>query len=300
MAVRTAGRPRGHGSPILSTAAAMISEASDTLVTRDSRFQHTFEAAMASIRPNPDQPRRQFADADIASLAATMAAQGQLQPVLLRRGEAFGEWVLVAGERRWRAARLNGWTTILAIEHAGDPEIVTLLENLQRVDLGPVEEAMALQRLIHGKGWTQDRAAKALGKSKGDVSGVLGILALPPAVLDAVLTSELTMSKHVLVELSRIPPGAVRDRLLAMARAGELTVRQIRAAAGRAKAKPRGGRRGGGATWAKLDAISDRLRKTRLTGAALSSSDRDRLLRLKREIDAWLDHAAGKGAAAAG
>src|SRR4051812_4499214 len=117
----------------------LIEQASDALVTRDSRFRHSFEAPIDRIRPDPDQPRKVFAEEELAGLATTMSEQGQLQPVLLRRDpEQRGGYVLVAGERRWRAARLNGWQTILAIEHEGDAEVATLLENLQRVDLSPV------------------------------------------------------------------------------------------------------------------------------------------------------------------
>ena len=158
-------------SPVLGATMAAIGHAGELLVTRDSRFRHTFEVPLNRISPDPDQPRKVFTEAEITALAATMAEQGQLQPVLLRRTPGQrGDFILVAGERRWRAARLNGWSEILAIEHDGDPEVVSLVENLQRVDLTPVEEARGLQRLIEGKGWTQTQAAEALGKSKGEVS----------------------------------------------------------------------------------------------------------------------------------
>lgn len=220
-------------SPILSTAISMIGEASDALVSRDSRFRHTFEAPLDRLRPDPNQPRKRFDDAEIAQLAATMEAQGQLQPVLVRRDpEQRGAWILVAGERRWRAARLNGWTALLAIEHGDDPEVASLLENLQRVDLSPVEEARGVQRLIDGKGWSQNEAARVLGKSKGEVSATLRILTLPEAVLEAVQTSELDIPRNALVELARVEEGPVRDRLIALAREGALTVRAIRQARG--------------------------------------------------------------------
>src|SRR3954462_10395942 len=119
-------------SPILGAASAMIDQASERLVTKSSRFHHSFEADVNAIEPDPAQPRKVFSDSDIASLAATMQERGQLQPILLRlNGPSRKRWIIVAGERRWRAAKLNGWPTILAIEHHGDPEIATLLENLQ-------------------------------------------------------------------------------------------------------------------------------------------------------------------------
>ena len=164
-------------SPILGTAAAMIDEASGTLVTQDSRFRHTFEVPIDAVRPDPRQARKVFDDAEIRALAATMAAHGQLQPILLRKDpEARGRWVIVAGERRWRAALTLGWRFLLAIEHDGDPEVASLIENLQRVDLTPVEEARGLERLIKDKGWRQDAAAEALGRSKAEISAILRIL----------------------------------------------------------------------------------------------------------------------------
>lgn len=216
-------------SPVLRTASGMIGMASEMLVTKASRFKHTFEADVATIRPDADQARQVFSDTEIASLAITMEEHGQLQPILLRPADpSKREWVIVAGERRWRAAQLKGWPKILAVEHDGDPEVVSLLENLQRVDLTPVEEARGLQRLIQGKGWSQDQAADVLGKTKSDVSGVLRILTLPRDVLDAVQRSELEVSKSVLMELARIEQPEVQDQLIRFAKEGRLTIRAIR------------------------------------------------------------------------
>ncbi len=222
---RRAARP----SPILGLASALINEATGSLVTADSRFRHSFEAEVARIEPNPDQPRRRFDEEKIAALAATMREAGQLQPILLRRHpQDAGGWRIVAGERRWRAARIIGWPTILAIELDGDPEVAALLENLQRVDLGPHEEAQALARLIHSKGWTQDQAAHVLGRSKAEVSATLRILSLPEAVIE-VLTSEHAVGRNVLVELARVEAPDARARLIELARDGRLTIRAIRA-----------------------------------------------------------------------
>jgi ParB family chromosome partitioning protein len=209
----------------------MITEAADTLVTSGGRFRHSFELALDSITADPSQPRQHFDDTDIMALAGTMRDQGQLQPILVRRDpQARHRWTIVAGERRFRAALLLGWPAILAIEHTGDPEVTALIENLQRVDLSPVEEARGLQRLIGQKEWSQDRAAAALGRAKSDISATLGILSLPSDLLDAVLTSELPLSKNVLAELARVEPGPIRDDLIARAKEGELTVRAIRQA----------------------------------------------------------------------
>ena len=280
-------------SPILGAAAALIGEASASLVTRETRFRHTFEAPIGDIDPQSEQPRRRFDKRELAALAATMAERGQLQPILLRRHPtAAGRWLIVAGERRWRAARLNAWSTILAIEHDGNPEVAGLIENLQRVDLTPVEEARGLKQLIADNGWTQSAAAAALGKSKADVSAVLGILSLPDTVLNGVLTSELEIAKNVLVELARIDDIGLRNRLIELARAGELTIRVIREAEARLKASnttngselrtPRSGRERG---IPGIDSLTRRLRYARTSGHAPSDVERGRLARLRTEID---------------
>lgn len=285
-------------SPILGAAAAAIGEASAALVPRESRFRHSFEAPIDAIVPDPGQARRHFGEADLADLAATMAEQGQLQPILLRRDTTGAAgWMIVAGERRWRAAVANGWRSILAIEHDGDAEVASLIENLQRVDLNAVEEARGLQRLIDEKGWSQTQAARALGRSKAAISGLLRILALPDDLLGGVLTSELAVPKNVLIELARIEESATRDRLLALARAGALTVRALRDAT---VAEGREGQGDGRPAAAvpptrsrprrpdlahKLQLMTVRLHADRLAGGTLDEDERQGLLALKEEIE---------------
>ncbi|ONG44807.1 hypothetical protein BKE38_27265 [Pseudoroseomonas deserti] len=219
-------RARKAASPVLGAAMSVIDAAAEALVPQDSRFRHSFEAPLARIRPDPSQPRKQFNPEEISSLAATMAAEGQLQPVLLKRDpELRGGWILVAGERRWRAARHNGWTSLLAIEHEGDAALAALLENLQRVDLTPAEEARGVQRLIAERKLSQAEVATLLGKSAGEVSATLRLLTLPSDFLDRATP----LPRNLLVELARLDPGALRDRLMAQAEAGNLTVRALRA-----------------------------------------------------------------------
>ena len=221
----------GKSSPILGAVTSIIGEASETLVTNGSRFRHSFEISLDAVNPDPEQPRKQFGIMDIEGLATTMAEQGQLQPILVRRDPvARGHWIIVAGERRWRAARHNAWVSILAIEHLGDPEVAALIENLQRVDLQPVEEARGLQRLIEDKGWSQDRAAAALGKTKSEISAVLRILTLPASILETAGASDLAMSKNVLIELARLDDPETLELMTRLARTEGLTVRRIRQA----------------------------------------------------------------------
>ena len=276
-------------SPILGAVAATIEAESRALVT-DSGFRHTFEAAVASVEADPDQPRRAFDAAGLQQLAATMEEQGQLQPILVRRHPSQrGHWVIVAGERRWRAAQSLGWRSILAMEHDGDPEVAALLENLQRVDLTVIEEARGIRRLLDSKGWTQSQAADALGRSKGDLSAVLGVMSLPAGFLNEVLTSELNIPRNVLVELARVKDGAELARMIALARAGRLTVRELRQERdGAGGARPRSAEPAVRFSTTVLDRLALRLSEIRKAGKPVTAEDRTRLESLRAEIDALL------------
>jgi ParB family transcriptional regulator, chromosome partitioning protein len=141
---------------------------------------------IAAIRPGPLQPRRVFAEAELEMLAQSIREQGILQPLLVRPladGEAAFE--LVAGERRWRAAQRIGLHEVpVVIKAFGDAEAVevALVENLQREDLGALEEAAAYRRLIDEFGRTQAALAGAVGKSRSHIANTLRLLALPEAV----------------------------------------------------------------------------------------------------------------------
>lgn len=227
-----APKPR-KPSPMLGAVAELVEEIPQTFLSDPSaaHFAHTMELDVAAIDVDPDQPRKIFEQTAIEGLAATMAKEGQLQPILVRRNPGQrGRWIIVAGERRWRAAKHLGWSRMLVSVHEGDSEIASLLENLQRVDLNVVEEARGLRRLLEVRGWTQTQVAEALGRRLSDISGLLGILDLPDNFLDQLLNSEIVLSRNALIELARVPAGAGRDRLLGLARNGKLTIPQIRAA----------------------------------------------------------------------
>jgi len=274
---------RKPASPVLGAAISAIGAASDGLVPGDSRFRHSFEAPLARIRPDPDQPRKRFDPAEIAALATTMAAEGQLQPVLLRRDpEQRGGWILVAGERRWRAAQHNGWTSLLAIEHVGDAALAALLENLQRVDLTPAEEARGLQSLLAARGMSQAAAATLLGRSPAEISATLRLLTLPEEFLERAGT----LPRNLLVELARLEPGPLRDRLLRQAETGSLTVRALRAARAAPTPAPRQPQP---LRPAMLKALAARLARRRVQGEPLAPDEREQLAALRKQIDALLD-----------
>ena len=141
------------------------------------------EIPIAQIRPNPFQPRREFDPEKLAELAASIREHGVLQPILLRRVE--GGYQVVAGERRLRAAEQAGLTKIPAV--IGDFSDATmmqvaLVENLQRADLNPIEEAEAYRRLIEEFGLTQEEIAQKVGKSRSAIANTLRLLNLPAAI----------------------------------------------------------------------------------------------------------------------
>ena len=139
------------------------------------------ELKLSDLEPNRGQPRKDFDDETLAELADSISQHGILQPLLVR--PIFGGgYQIVAGERRWRAARMAGLTTVPAIIRELDDEQVmeiALIENLQREDLSPLEEAMGYQSLMDSYDMTQEEVAKIVGKSRSAVANVLRLLKLP-------------------------------------------------------------------------------------------------------------------------
>lgn len=145
------------------------------------------------IKPNPQQPRTAFDEEGLASLAESIATVGLLQPVVVRR-DLMGGYVLVAGERRWRAARKAGVSQIPAVIREGDDSASlteALIENLQRTDLSPLEEAGAYRQLLEDFGLTHDEVGKKVGKSRAVVTNTLRLLGLPAVVQGMLERGEL-------------------------------------------------------------------------------------------------------------
>jgi ParB family chromosome partitioning protein len=152
------------------------------------------EVPVDNIKPNPDQPRSRFDDVALDELAASITEVGVLQPVVLSRTED-GSLYLIAGERRWRAARKAGLATIPAVVRGatGDTTLVeALVENVQRQDLTPLEEAHAYKQLLENTGMNQDQIAERVGKSRPAVSNTLRLLQLPGPVQRLVDSGALT------------------------------------------------------------------------------------------------------------
>jgi len=150
------------------------------------------EIEIDRISPNPDQPRQQFDPESLAALASSIRQHGLLQPLVVTRSGAG--YSIVAGERRWRAARAAGLAAVPAIVKETSPQSIlelALVENLQRADLSPLEEAGAYQMLVE-RGLTQEQVATRVGRSRAAVANRLRLLGLPHAARDLLVAGSLT------------------------------------------------------------------------------------------------------------
>lgn len=151
---------------------------------------------LAQIRPNPLQPRKEFKAEDLADLEASLRVSGLLQPVTVRPAPQGGGYELIAGERRFRAAQRLGWTEIPAIVRDVDEKTLlslAMVENLQRADLNPIEEAEGYQQLITDFTLTQQEVADIVGKDRSTVANMLRLLALPVSVRRMVREGQLSV-----------------------------------------------------------------------------------------------------------
>ena len=146
------------------------------------------------VEPNPDQPRKDFDEEELAALADSIAEHGIIQPLTVRELPS-GYFQIIAGERRWRAARMANLSEVPAVVMEADDRKVTelaLIENLQRQDLNPVEEALGYRSLMHDYGMTQEEAAARVGKSRPAVTNALRLLNLSDEILEKVRSSQLS------------------------------------------------------------------------------------------------------------
>ena len=224
------------------------------------------EIPVAAIKPNPRQPRTSFAEAALADLTSSVAEFGVLVPVLVRR--VAGGYELIAGERRWRAALAAKLTTIPAVvRDASDTESleVAIIENLQRENLNALEEAAGFAQLLEEHGYTHERLADRLGRSRPVITNALRLLGLPDGVKAQVRSGNLSAGHaRALVGLE---PGVAR--LLAdRAVAGGLSVRALeRLAAQQSKQAAQGRRQPAGSPDDR--AFEERLRRRFATHVAL-------------------------------
>ena len=173
MAAKKVGLGRGFDALFVDNSAEELSEEKGVVTLR-----------INDIEPNKNQPRQIFDDDALSELADSIREHGVLQPLIVRP-MLDGSYQLVAGERRWRASRLAGLTEVPVIVRAltdSEVAIIALIENLQREDLNPIEEAEGISRLIQEHGFTQEQAADKLGKSRSALTNTLRLMKLPEKV----------------------------------------------------------------------------------------------------------------------
>ena len=227
-------RQRGLGKGLAALLGESVEQAGS-----EAREGALLSVPIEHLAPHPNQPRQRFDEAEIESLAASIRAQGIVQPLVVRPADGDGGalYQIVAGERRWRAAQRAGLHELPAlVRHLSDAESIeiALVENLQRRDLGALEEAAAYRRLIREFDHRQEDVAQALGKSRSHVANTVRLLDLPEPVQDLIADGSLSAG-HGRTLLAAADPAEFAKTVVRLG----LTVRQTEALvrrAGQAKA----------------------------------------------------------------
>ena len=213
--------------------------AAKPMVAADSRVPIEF------ITPNPRNPRRSFAAEELANLAQSIREHGMVQPVVVRRRGAADRYELIAGERRWRAAQQAGLTDVPVIIRDVDDRValeLAIVENVQRADLNPVEEAQGYQQLIEEHGYSQADLGQVIGKSRSHVANTLRLLKLPPVIQDLLNDGSLTAG-HARTLVGAADPAGLAKRIveqgLSVRQAEALAQRGSEAAGTQAESRPK-------------------------------------------------------------
>lgn len=234
------------------------------------------EVPVSQIDVNPNQPRKSFNSATLDELVASIKASGVIQPVLVRRHG--GAYQLIAGERRWRAARLAGLERIPAIvREATDAQSLelALVENLLREDLNPMEAAEAYQKLLAQFGWTQEELAQRIGKDRTSIANSLRLLRLPEEIQADLRAGRLTMghARALLALTSAADQLKLRNEILAndwSVRTAEDSIRAAEEAARKRGGAQRKGRRRSD----ELAALEDSLQRALMTRVRIIGNDK--------------------------
>lgn len=288
----TAAEPAGGA---MGGMAGGLTVGSDRLFGTSAGFPHVVELDLARVHRNPDQPRRHFDEAELRSLASSIERHGLQNPVLVRPLPQ-GEYLLIGGERRVRAHEMLGRKTVFAILTSGDPDEIGLIDNVQRVDLNAVEYAAALARLIDKHGYTHDELAAVVGRDRTDVTKLLAIMGLPEEIREEYATGFAHVSRSVMIEIAAAP-AELQAGLWKQAKEGASVkaVRQAKrehaqgAAADDAPAQEPDAKEAVRALQASVKRILRDVAVVREQRRHLDPDNRDRLVRLRAEIDAILD-----------
>lgn len=195
------------------------------------------EVMLSEIEPNRDQPRKDFDEQALNELAASIKKHGLIQPILVRAKQSGG-YEIVAGERRWRASRIAGLRTVpVVVREMSERQVmeVALIENLQREDLNPVEEALGYRSLMVSYSLTQEQIAEAMGKSRSAVANALRLLELDPNETEQLKAGKISAG-HARCLLSVEKGSAIRKDMLKAALGGA-SVRELEAMVKAAKPK---------------------------------------------------------------
>ena len=164
-------------------------------IENDTENKSSVMLKISEIEPSKNQPRTEFDEEALTDLADSIAQHGVLQPLLVRPIAGEDGYQIVAGERRWRASRMAGLTEVPAIiRELSDSEVmeIALIENLQRENLSPIEEALGYKSLIESYSFTQEEVAKTVGKSRAAVANAIRLLSLPQSILNLLSEGSLT------------------------------------------------------------------------------------------------------------
>jgi len=245
------------------------------------------------VAPDPNQPRKEFEAESLRQLTDSLRERGQLQPIRVRWDTAMERWVIIAGERRWRAAVQAGLQTITAVEATRpltDDEILEeqLIENCVREDLKPIEQARAYKALIDSRGISQRQLAEKLRIAQATVAKTLALLTLPEEIQASVDASEIGPAEAY--QLSRVDDPEEQVRMAREAKAGRLNRDAI-------EERTRATRKGKGAAKGKAKKVTTRIFKTAggpkvtvefkkgLDGSSLVAALREALAQAERELD---------------
>jgi ParB family transcriptional regulator, chromosome partitioning protein len=294
MADTRRGLGRGLSALLGDTAAVGAREGSPSSETPQ-------QLPLDRLHPNPDQPRRHFGESELAELAESIREHGVLQPILVRPAPgASGDYQIVAGERRWRAARQAGlqFAPVL-VRTLDDAEVaeIAIIENVQRADLSPLEEAQGYRSLMERFGRTQDAIAKTVGKSRSHVANALRLLHLPTGVREHLAAGRLSAGHARAIAAAPDP-----ERLARHIVDGELSVREAEALARRSQSTSsdtQGATRVARAKDADTEALEQDL--SNVLGAAVEIRDRSGVgeLRIRyaslEQLDALCQRLSGSG-----
>lgn len=233
-----------------------------------------YRIPLAAISADPNQPRKTFDEGTLNELATSIAKQGVLQPIIIRKNDNEDldtEFILIAGERRFRASKIAGLEQIPALFSKGDPEEIALIENLQRDDLKPIEEAEAYQRVIESHKYTHEQLSEVVGKSRTTITELLTLISLPETVKEQCRTADTP--KSVLLEIAKRKSKEEMLFLFEKVKNENLTVAKIRQLT-----RPRPTRRVREADQRALEKIIESKRLVhKLKSANLSSEAKERL-----------------------